>query len=359
MATLLAMANGFAVAQAASDRVTAGTKAEGWYVTPARDACADADCGAVPSSQYPRDTLHVGISHGTSTTATYVELDLLAVPYGAALRHGTLRLPVDMVPGDGSLRADTATLRVCQVTGPVPDTKASPGKPPDTDCATSVPASYSAKPTPTFTADLAPFLSGWSDGVPAAVAILPAPKAVKAAETWHVAFFGKDYRASQTEPTPPEQPPAPPAPTTEAASLSEPSSTPTPPPSDAPTDQQQKPRPITANLTFHQESFAAPVALSPLRVQPELGPPPPVAAAGPLAAPSPQVGKPVSAAPAVPARQLKHPANAPAPAAAPRFIRVGYAYPIAWLFPLLLLIGFAFAGHSLTRDIQHPDRSFA
>ncbi|MPY78401.1 MAG: hypothetical protein GEV04_07870 [Actinophytocola sp.] len=261
-------------------------------------------------------------------------------------------LPVDMNPGDGSFRADQAKLRVCQA-GTVSDTKASPDTPPDTDCdGASANAHYSAKPSPTFQVDLAPFLRDWSEGTPAAFAVLPAPKAVAKSETWHVTFFGKDY---DEEKEPPNEPPAPPAPPADAAPLAEETSTPAPP--DAEPPGQQKPKPIIAELSYEEEEFTVPPPAldAPAEFAPPPPPPAPASTPGPIDAPSPAVAD-------VPAGETPEagtkPKAAPAPvAAAPDFITVGYKYPIAWLMPLVLLIGFAMTGHSLTRNLEYPART--
>ncbi|WP_034270192.1 hypothetical protein [Haloechinothrix halophila] len=353
-AGLLTVANGFAAQAAGDDSVTVGTKSEAWYVSPAHDACeGDTDCSTAPTSEFPRNTLHVGISNGTPTTATYIELDVLGanVPFGATFTEGHVVLPVDMNPGDGSVRADQAKLRVCQ-TDSVSDTKASPDTPPDVNCdAASANARFSAKPSPTFRVDLAPFLRAWSDGTPAALAILPAPKAVKESETWHVTFFGKDYDSDQE---PPDEPPAPPAPPADAAPLAEETSTPAPPDTEPP--RQQEPKPITAELSYEEDEFTVP---PPALDQPAEFAPPPLPSdptPDPIDAPSPEIAD----APSATQEAEPKPEDAPAPlAAAPDFITVGYKYPIAWLMPLLLLIGFAMTGHSLTRNLEHPARSLA
>lgn len=106
-AGLLTVANGFAAQAADDDSVTVGTKSEAWYVTPAHGACeGDTDCSTAPTSEFPRNTLHVGISNGIPTTATYIELDVLGanVPFGATFTEGHVVLPVDRNPGDGSVR---------------------------------------------------------------------------------------------------------------------------------------------------------------------------------------------------------------------------------------------------------------
>ncbi|MFB9729006.1 hypothetical protein [Haloechinothrix salitolerans] len=357
------VASGFAVALAAEgiDEATVGTATEAWYVLPDSDTCADADCSALPTSEYPKNTLHVGISGGTPTTATYVELDLTALPFGATVTGGTLELPVDRNTGDGSVRAAEAKLRVCQITGSLADTKASPDTPPETDCdAAAAKATYSAKPRPAFSVDLAPFVKDWSEGASAAVAILPAPAAVKASDTWHVAFFGKDYESGEQQ-APPEESPAPEPPASgedvganDLAGDVRTKETTSNPPVEQP-GEQQEPAPITASLTYEEEEFAAPPLAEPPPLEPELGPPPPAPEVGPIAAPAPEAAGPV------PPKQepAQEPEAAPvrAPEAAPDFIEVGYQYPIAWLMPLLLLVGFAMTGHSLTRNLEHPERA--
>lgn len=352
------VASGVAVAVADESAAEAkiGTAAEAWYVAPDSDACADADCSALPTSEYPKNTLHVGISGGTPTTATYIELDLTALPFGATLTSGTLTLPVDMNSGDGSIRPEAAKLRVCQVTGSLADTKASPDTPPETDCDVAANASYSSEPRPVFRVDLAAFVTDWSEGASAAVAILPAPAAVKASDTWHVTFFGKDYGSGE-QPAPPEESPAPEPPANvggvignEATAANE-----TSPPPVAQPGERQEPAPITASLRYEKEEFALP-PLSDPPLEPELAPPPPVPETGPIEAPPPMAAGPVSAPKVKPAKEAETAPVQP-PQAAPDFIEVGYKYPIAWLMPLLLLIGFAMTGHSLTRSLEHPDRA--
>ncbi|MPY80208.1 MAG: hypothetical protein GEV04_17465 [Actinophytocola sp.] len=287
------------------------------------------DCSMLAApAEYPKNTLHVGISGGTPTSATYIELDIFSaqIPAESVFTAGTLTLPVDMEPTDGSLRQDAATLRVCQVTGFFSDVEASPKKPPDTDCTTSANAVYSADPEPAFTVDLAPFLDGWSDGVTPALAILPAPEAKQKSETWHVAFFGKRYGADQQEDVPGAV-------------------------------ENGDPHPITAKLNYEEEDDDTTTTTTP--------PPPPVSGFVPPPAPSPPpVGpieavtpEPVDIAPVSEVEPQPEPTQPPEPVAAPEFIRVGYKYPVAWLMPLLLLVGFAVTGHSLTRSLERPGGS--
>lgn len=320
------------VAQAAGNgSATVGTQTEAWYVTTTSETCSTPalDCSLLPPPDYPKNTLHVGVSSGTPTAATFIELDLFSatIPPDAVITTGTLTLPVDMEPSDGTLRQDMAKLRVCQVTDFFSAAKASPQEPPETDCkAASANATYSAKPAPTFHVDLEPFLEGWAQGDAAALAIMPAPKAVKDSETWHVAFFGKDYGADQQD--------------------------------DAPASVENgDPKPITAKLSYQSDEPVIPPPPPP----PEIGiAPPPVPSAPPVSpidATLPEPGGPAPAPEVEPPSESAEPP--PQPVAAPEFITVGYKYPIAWLMPLLLLIGFAMTGHSLTRNLERPGGSLA
>lgn len=316
----------------AADKGTAtvGTQTEAWYVTATSETCSTPalDCSLLPPPDYPKNTLHVGVSSGTPTAATYIELDLFSanLPLEAVLTTGTLTLPVDMAPSDGTLRQDSAKLTVCQVTDFFSAAAASPQEPPETDCkAASADATYSAKPAPTFHVDLKPFLKGWSAGDSAALAIMPAPSAVKDSETWHVAFFGKDYSADQQ---------------------------------DDPTSLETgDPKPITAKLSYESKETVTPPPPPPPEF--EVAPPPPPSAPefGPIAAPPPEFDGTAPAPRVEPPMESVEPA--PQPVAAPEFITVGYKYPIAWIMPLLLLIGFAMTGHSLTRSLERPGGSLA
>lgn len=319
------------VAQAAEkDSATVGTQTEAWYVTATSESCSTEaiDCSLLPPPDYPKNTLHVGVSTGTPTAETYIELDLFSanIPPGVVFTTGKLTLPVDTEPSDGTLRQDAAKLKFCQVTGFFSAAEASPQKPPETDCkAASATATYSAKPAPTFHVDLEPFLDGWSQGDAAALAIMPAPKAVKDSETWHVAFFGKDYGADQQD--------------------------------DLPVSMENgDPKPITAKLSYESEETVTPPPppLPEIGIAPPPAPsPPPVS---PIDPPQPELGEAAPPKVEAPPETVE---PAPQPVAAPEFITVGYKYPIAWIMPLLLLIGFAMTGHSLTRSLERPGGSLA
>lgn len=356
------------VALAAGGSVRVGTQTEAWYVTTTSETCSQVDCSLLPTPTYPKDTLHVGISGGTPTTATYIELDLFSanVPFDATLTEGTLILPVDTAAGDGSLRPEQATLRVCQVTDFFPAAKASPREPPETDCTLSAPGEYAAEPAPTFHVDLAPFLPGWSAGEAAALAIMPAPEAEKNDETWHVAFYGKDYTSGQEAGAAEASRQGAPA-----ASVEHDSPLPTEPADNSEPGAQrnaqplaegaQGPQPITARLAYDivedDEPTLSPLPPSGLASPPIVPGAPPVNSfdAPPPVAPeiTPGLAAPAGEPPQV---QTEPP---PTPVAAPSSIRIPYPYPIVWTVPLLLLVGIGMTGHSLTRNLERPRSSLA
>lgn len=286
-----------------------GMAEEAWHTTtPAgADPCADpVDCAQAPGSPvFPAHTLHVAIEAGQQTAATYLQLDTSKIPFGAHVRGGMLRLPVDDQAGDGSLRPESARLVACPVMEPVQEASGSPASPPKTDCkAASVPAKYDNGKQAAFEVDVAPLADVWADGN-AAVAIMPSPKAEKDGDTWHVAFWGKK-------------------------------------------NKDPKAAPITATLSYRAEPAVPPLT------DPSLGGLP--AAPEPIAA-LPEADLPQSAPAAAKAPpNASPPQKAPPPEtarqAAPAFRTVGYAYPIAWSMPLVLLIGFAMTGHALTKRLN-------
>lgn len=308
----LLISSGAAIA-AEDGTAKVSTSTEAWYTTTGADApgaCGDPlDCSQVPEpTVYPENTLHVGIEAGRPTAATYLQLDTATLPMGSTITGGTLRLPVDEEPRDGSVRPDTAKLVACAVTEPVQEANGSTNKPPKTDCkAVSAPAKYKKGKKPAFEVDLAAFGTQWADGN-AAVAILPAPEAQEARETWHVAFWGKENK-------------------TPGAS------------------------PITATLAYTASAdgafppgdggaLAPPVS--------ELGGAPTSPSDQALAGPAPEAAEPLKNPPQAKAA----PKDAElAPQAAPEFRKVGYPYPIAWTMPLVLLIGFVLTGRALTKKL--------
>lgn len=176
---------------------TVGDASEAWYAASPIDVCTTPlGCPPeqVPTSPYPADTLHVGVAGGQETARTYLLPDLLSLPVGATATGGTMTIPVDTASTDGSASADAATMLACAVTQPFTDGAAgSSATAPKTDCKTSVPAKYDAKKA-VFTVDLALFLKSWASGQPAlGIALVPDPAKASPTETWHVTIYGRKF----------------------------------------------------------------------------------------------------------------------------------------------------------------------
>lgn len=325
---LLLLASGAAPALAANGgTATTGMQVEAWYATVTSDACespADLDCSQLPPvDQYPKDTLHVGVHGGKPTALTVVEVDLFGanIPAGMQVVGGTLSLPVDTAPSDGSLGHENAKLLVCGVTEFVSGGKAQLKQPPKTECDNaSAPAKYSAK-SKTFTVDLQPFAAKWAAGDSPALAVMPAPEAATGNETWHVAFWGKDYGESDDD---------------LGVGAGD-----------------EEPKPITAKLKYEPKAGeSTTTTLSPLEPSVDLGGPPELGEVAPPPEPEPELdlaapkeAEQVKAAPAEDTPEVLAESG-------PSFRTVGYMYPIAWLMPLLLLIGFAVTGRTLTKKME-------
>lgn len=325
---LLLLASGAAPALAANGGTAmAGMQVEAWYATLTSDACespADLDCSQLPSvEQYPKDTLHVGVHGGKPTALTVVEVDLFGANIAASMEvvGGTLSLPVDTAPSDGSLGHENAKLLVCGVTEFFTGGNAQLKQPPKTECdKASAPAKYSAESN-TFAVDLKPFAAKWAAGDSPALAVIPAPEAATGNETWHVAFWGKDYGQAEDD-------------------LGVGAG-------------NEEPKPITAKLKYEPnagESTTTP--LPPPELSVDLGGPPELGEVAPPPEPAPELDL---AAPKEVEQVKATPGDAPPKVLAdsgPSFRTVGYMYPIAWLMPLLLLIGFAVTGRALTKKLE-------
>src|SRR5205823_10646462 len=132
---------------------------------------------------YPEDTLHVSVTAGQETARTYIAFYLPA----SNLTGGTLTLPLDTSPSDGSVAPDTADLTACLVTHSFKPVRGSLETPPPANCHVSSPATYDAKHS-SFTVDLAAFVSHWTGGT-AALAIVPSTTATQGNATWHTVFY--------------------------------------------------------------------------------------------------------------------------------------------------------------------------
>lgn len=288
--------------------------AEGWY-QPNPTCGTPAGCvapGTLPAtpptplppvSPFPARTMHIGLSAGQETARSYLGIDFADVP--GDITGGSLTVPLDVAPADGSISPETAKVQVCLTSDPISSVDASFDQPPKADCTHSVPASYVATPQPHLSADL----SGITDALLDATGLALLPDATKAAQTdsWRVVFSAHDR--------------------TDAA----------------------KTAPASADLTIADTTDTSGDTSGDF---PVVAPTEPPQAAGPpvgtgFAGPPLQAPAPVPTAPAV------LPTTAPSQqVAAPGTITVGYAYPGVWLLPLGFLVLVPAAARALTKDLS-------
>ncbi|MCW2543822.1 MAG: hypothetical protein JWM40_1374 [Frankiales bacterium] len=299
------------VAQAAS-KLTPTT--EGWYqANPTCDlptGCLSVDTLPVPLpveppavpvsaplSPYPAGSMHVGWAAGKETARSY-----LAFPFESltgTLTGALLDIPLDTNPVDGDTQSTTAKAQVCLATGPVVKVEASLNSPPAISCEQHAALTYVATPTPHMHADLAPLLLG----LPTTSGIVLLPDATKNAESdaWRFVFSAHDR--ADTAKTPP----------------------------------------ATLTLAVDGEVISPPAEFPEADV-PVV--PDPVAVVDPgtgfVSSPSvPTIPDPV-------APQVSQPQALPTA----QTVTFGYAYPIVWLLPLVLLIMVPMATKALTKDLS-------
>ncbi|MDQ1712085.1 MAG: hypothetical protein QOE45_1535 [Frankiaceae bacterium] len=293
----------------AAGSVVVGTSAESWYRTAPTCTlpvgCVAGDPGT--PSPYAGGTLHVAASLGTEQARTYLTLDLSMLPAGATATGGQLRLPVATGPQDGTLAADTATMRACPAPQPAVPADGTYATPPAPDCAAaSVPAVYvpaTGSTAAAFTVDLAPLVAAWrtapSQG---SLALLPS-EGTAPAGTWHVAFSQRNRSGTGVAQ-------------------------------------------IVAAIAYEERATEVPTPPPPTVA-------PPVATGfvpGPPLAGNPGTTAPVPTQPAPTAAPV---AVAPqgAGAAAAVAVPVGFRYPGVFLLPLVLAGAATWVGRSLTRDL--------
>lgn len=178
------------------DSIQAGDAAEAWYQTTESTLCSSpVGCPPVslPTGSYPKDTLHVGVSGGIETAATYLLPDLSAYLGGALPAAGTMTLPVATIAGNGTSNPAAATIRACLSKAPFKDgTQGSTSPPPATDCSVHGRLVRDSSGSD-FTLDLSPFLEAWSTGTPDyGIALIPDPNSTGPTTSWHVAFDGRN-----------------------------------------------------------------------------------------------------------------------------------------------------------------------
>ncbi len=285
-----------------------------WYAR--APACmSPIDCTLLPAANpYPEDTLHVALSAGEETARTYISLSFI-LPADAELTGGTLELPVDTDPLHGSVAPETAKMIACLSTKRFKEVRGSLDEPPATKCKVRQGATYNAE-RGLFTVDLDRFVDEWTGGI-AALGLRPSDAALEGTDSWHVVFpAAKQER--------PDQPAI-------EATLVYTVADQTDDDFDFGGGGGDDPQPLdtggssTSSIPGPSfDPFAAPPATQPTT--------------GATPAPSPSA---VAATEPVPTAMV--PISG--------FAGEGFAYPIVWALPLVLLVLYGAIGRALTKEL--------
>ena len=284
------------------------------------------DCSPLPEANpYPKDTLHVAASGGQETARTYLAFTL---PPGAVLDGGTLILPVDSNPDHGSLNPEDADFVACLTEPAFKEKRGSLEKPPEVNCDVRRGALYSKKDK-SFEVDLSRFDDYWI-GPKVALALLPSDKAKNGNETWHVVFPASDRKNE-----------------------------------DAPEGDKKKERFITATFEYSLEAGGED---DPIGTEFEFdtgggGGAPSSGGFGSSSVSS--SGGSFDAGSSTSGSGLTE-ASAPTEVAstegtqevaffAEGFAGPGFAYPLVWAMPLLILVAFTAVGRSLTKELYRAN----
>jgi len=282
-----------------------------WYAQAA--PCLSAiDCSALPStSPYPEETLHVALSGGDETARSYIALSFL-LPQDAQLTGGTLALPVDTDATHGSVTPEMGDMVACLASRRFKPVRGSLAKPPATKCSVRKGAIYDEKKE-VFTVDLDRFVEEWDTGI-AALALIPSQSALDSTDSWHVVFPAAKKAEGD----------APAIAATLTYTLTE---------AGGPTiDLGSEPEPVAAGASAGSLSSM------------------PAPSFGALGAPAAQPAPIASAAPA-PTQAISSQPAAAVTAPMGGFAGPGFAYPIVWAFPLVLLAGYGLIGRALTKEL--------
>ncbi|HVV76360.1 MAG TPA: hypothetical protein VHC43_10020 [Mycobacteriales bacterium] len=261
-------------------------------------------CGAIPLpalSPYPKGTFHIGTALGRQTARAYVGVSLSKREQAA--RGGTLSIPLDTDPADGSVAPATATINVCTVYQSPADVEGGFDGAPSPNCLPAARAKYVAKPAPHLVADLKPL--GGKLAAVKAFALLPAQ--AKPTSAWQVVFRLPSANAPAS---------ARPRLTLLVGS-----------------QKQTQTSQVTHHHAAHRGTSAG--------------------ANGPTG----QLGD--GAVPSVPPAVTSVEPPTPTPVIAParragHWVTVGYQYPEVWLLPIVLVLLVPFTVRALTRDLTRP-----
>ena len=318
---------GFLDPSSADQVVTARATTEKQKVTPAFEAwyqadptcqtpvgCLGSTLPVPPPTIYPARSLHVGQLGGQEIARTYLAF-YLDDPT-AELLSAEISIPLDTSPESGSQIPDQSRVQACTYTGSFINADGSLDTPPEANCDDAVLLEYVAEPQPRLTGNLEPLLTALPQA--SGLVLMPATLDVEepGAGTWRVVFSAGDRQDAPT----------------------------------APAQLKLAVKPVEASTEPPAQSGGG----TPSTGAGGSGPGPAVVPGG-----SGNLGSaPVEAAPPVKAGD-----DAPAPAvpeAAP-YVEpltefVGYAYPMSWLIPLLVMALVVLAGRELTRELVAPRR---
>ena len=316
---IMALGSAPAAGETTREEIEVTTTKAAWFAQ--APPCTAIDCSVLPLvSPYPEDTLHVSVSGGQETARTYVAFP---IPIDDVV-GGTLELPLDADPANGSVSPETANFIACPAATKFEPVRGSFAEPPKTQCRISKAAKYDEKET-MFTVDLARFVGQWKKDE-AAIALVPSKAALEGGETWHVVFPAGDDQAEAT-----------------------------PPP-----EQQQPPPEIIATLEYLAEEVTLDPDLS-FETTGDTPVEPATSGGGFSSSSGPSFDNGTGFTGAQPSTEevpdVSTPTELPVEEAAPvvsfieGFAGPGFAYPIIWALPLLLLVGLGAVGRALTKDL--------
>lgn len=256
----------------------------------------------IPLSPYPAGTLHVGYASQAETARSYLAFSFDGL--SGTLTGAKLDVPLDVDPANGDAQSATAKIQVCLATGEITPVSGSIAAPPTVACEKFASMSYSATPAPHLTADLQPLLLGLP--TTSGLVLLPDASKTDEASAFRAVFSSHD-RADEAK--------TPPATLTLTVTDKEVISTP--------------------------EAPAVELPEAPPAIDSGFAPAPPLDSGF---VPAPVAEVPVPAAPVLPQapQQLLPTAQT---------VTVGYAYPVVWLLPLVLLLVVPLAARALTKDL--------
>lgn len=312
-----------------AEEVQANPSKEAWHnETPA--CISFVDCSALPpANPYPENTLHVASSGGQETARTYLAFSP-PLPFGAVLQEANLVLPIDADPSHGSASPEAASMIACLADPTFKPVKGSVEKPPDVDCEVRKSALYSAK-RGVFEVDLSRFVEKWDTSSEMALALLPSEKATTNNETWHVVFPATGEEGGQDPPPAEDE-----APREITATF-------------AYTIEETSSDPIGTDFEFDTGTGTAPSSTG--SFDSSTGP----SFSGSVGAGTLDTGTTAADPAADPAEALGREESQEVVAFAEGFAGPGFAYPIVWALPLLILALFAAVGRALTKELYRAD----